>query len=58
MEEFKINPDKIRDVIGSGGKVINEIIAQTNVKIDIKDEGDVFVAGVDQAMIDKAKQIL
>ena len=55
---FKINPDKIREVIGSGGKVINEIIAQTGVKIDIKDEGDVFVAGIDQAMIDKAKQMI
>ncbi len=58
IESFKIDPDKIREVIGSGGKVINEIIAQTGVKIDIKDEGDVFVAGVDQAMINKAKQMI
>ena len=58
IESFKINPDKIREVIGSGGKVINEIIAQTGVKIDIKDEGDVFVAGVDQEMINKAKQMI
>ena len=58
IESFKIDPDKIRDVIGSGGKVINEIIAQTGVKIDIKDEGDVFVAGIDQAMINKAKQMI
>ena len=58
IESFKINPDKIRDVIGTGGKVINEIIAQTGVKIDIKDEGDVFVAGIDQAMINKAKQMI
>ncbi len=55
---FKIDPDKIRDVIGTGGKVINEIIAQTGVKIDIKDEGDVFVSSTDQAMLDKAKQII
>ena len=58
IESFKINPDKIREVIGTGGKVINEIIAQTGVKIDIKDEGDVFVAGVDQEMINKAKQMI
>ena len=55
---FKIDPDKIREVIGSGGKVINEIIAQTGVKIDIQDDGDVFVSGVDQAMLDKAKTII
>jgi len=58
IESFKINPDKIREVIGTGGKVINEIIAQTGVKIDIKDEGDVFVAGIDQEMINKAKQMI
>ncbi len=55
---FKIDPDKIREVIGTGGKVINEIIAQTGVKIDIKDEGDVFVAGIDAAMIEKAKTMI
>ena len=58
IESFKIDPDKIREVIGSGGKVINEIIAQTGVKIDIKDEGDVFVAGIDAEMIKKAKQMI
>ncbi|MBE5741225.1 MAG: polyribonucleotide nucleotidyltransferase [Clostridiales bacterium] len=55
---FKIDPDKIREVIGSGGKVINEIIAQTGVKIDIKDEGDVFVASTDMAMMEKAKTMI
>lgn len=55
---FKIDPDKIREVIGSGGKVINEIIAQTGVKIDIKDEGDVFIATPDSAMAQKAKDII
>ena len=55
---FKINPDKIREVIGSGGKVINEIIAQTGVKIDIKDEGDVFVAATDKEMMEKAKAMI
>lgn len=55
---FKIDPDKIREVIGSGGKVINEIIAQTGVKIDIKDEGDVYVSSTDMEMIQKAKTII
>lgn len=58
IETFKIDPEKIREVIGTGGKVINEIIAQTGVKIDIKDEGDVFVASSDQEMINKAKQMI
>ncbi|MBO5954442.1 MAG: polyribonucleotide nucleotidyltransferase, partial [Clostridia bacterium] len=58
IESFKIDPDKIREVIGTGGKVINEIIAQTGVKIDIKDEGDVFVAGIDAEMIKKAKNMI
>ena len=55
---FKIDPDKIREVIGSGGKVINQIIDQTGVKIDIQDDGDVFVSGIDQEMLDKAKKII
>ena len=55
---FKIDPEKIRDVIGTGGKIINQIIAETNVKIDIKDEGDVYVSSADQAMIDKAKAMI
>lgn len=44
---MSINPDKIRDVIGSGGKTINKIIAETGVKIDIKEDGKVFVTAVD-----------
>lgn len=55
---FNINPDKIRDVIGSGGKVINKIIEETGVKIDINDEGKVFIASSDAAMADKAKGIV
>ena len=55
---FTINPDKIKDVIGSGGKVINKIIEETGVKIDIEDDGRVCVAGVDAAMNDKAKAII
>ena len=41
-----INPDKIRDVIGAGGKIINKIIADTGVKIDIKEDGTVFVTSI------------
>ena len=55
---FNIDPDKIKDVIGSGGKVINKIIEETGVKIDIEDDGKVFVATSDEAMAQKAKQII
>ena len=41
---MKINPDKIRDVIGAGGKIINKIIEETGVKIDIEQDGTVFIA--------------
>ncbi len=53
-----INPDKIRDVIGSGGKIINKIIADTGVEIDIEDDGTVMVSGVDQEMVRKALAII
>ena len=53
-ETSKINPDKIGDVVGKSGKVINAIIEETGVKIDISDEGMVSVCGVDKDMIDKA----
>ena len=55
---FKINPDKIRDVIGSGGKTINGIIAQTGVKIDIEDDGTVSIASPDEAAAQEAKRII
>ena len=55
---FKINPDKIREVIGTGGKVINQIIDETGVKIDIKDEGDVYISSNDSEMIQRAKEII
>ena len=53
-----INPDKIKDVIGSGGKVINKIIADTGVKIDIEDDGRVFIAGNDAEMANRAKETI
>ncbi len=55
---FMINPDKIKDVIGTGGKMINKIIDETGVKIDISDEGMVSIAGVDSEMSQKAKDII
>ncbi len=55
---FQINPDKIREVIGSGGKVINKIIADTGVKIDIEDSGMVFIASPDAEAAAKAKSII
>lgn len=55
---FKINPDKIREVIGSGGKVINKIIADTGVKIDIEDDGTVYIASPDSAAAAEAKRII
>lgn len=53
-----INPDKIRDVIGPSGKQINKIIEETGVKIDIEQDGTVFISSIDQAMNDKAKKII
>ncbi len=58
MISFTIDPEKIRDVIGSGGKTIQKIIADTGVKIDIEDDGRVFIAAIDSASGDKAKQII
>ena len=55
---FNINPDKIKDVIGSGGKVINKIIEETKVKIDINDDGLVFIATPNAEMAERAKEII
>ena len=51
---MQINPDKIRDIIGPGGKVINKIIDETGVKIDIDDNGKIFIASVTQEGGEKA----
>lgn len=48
MITMKINPDKIRDVIGTGGKVIQKIVAETGAKIDIEDDGTIYIAAVDR----------
>ena len=59
MDPFFIDVDKIRDVIGTGGKVINEIIANCdNVKIDIEDNGQVTLYHMDREVINKAKNII
>ena len=55
---FNIDPDKIKDVIGSGGKTINKIIDETGVKIDIEDDGKVFIASQDSENAQKAKKII
>ena len=58
ITQFTINPDKIREVIGSGGKTINKIIADTGVKIDIEDDGRVSIATEDAVAAAKAKAII
>ena len=58
MKSIKIHPDKIREVIGSGGKVIQKICADCNVKIDINDDGDVFLAGTDSDGVRRALSII
>ena len=53
-----IDPDKIREVIGKGGAVIQKIVADTGAKIDINDDGSVFIAAVERDAADKAKAII
>ncbi|WP_145948962.1 polyribonucleotide nucleotidyltransferase [Paenibacillus sp. Y412MC10] len=55
---MNINPDKIRDVIGAGGKIINKIIEETGVKIDIEQDGRVFIASSNEEMNQKARSII
>ena len=55
---FEIDPEKIGDVIGSGGKVINKIIEETGVKIDIDDDGKVLIASIDSDKAQRAKEII
>ena len=55
---MKIDPEKIKDVIGTGGKVINKIIEETGVKIDISEEGNVVVYSIDKEAAQKALDII
>ena len=58
IETLKIHPDKIREVIGSGGKTINSITEETGVKINIEDDGTLFISSVDKKGLDQAKKII
>ena len=56
--QFRIDPEKIGEVVGPRGKMINKIIEQTGVKIDIEDDGSVYIATEDAAAAQKAKSII
>ena len=58
MISMTIDPDKIREVIGKGGAVIQKIVADTGAKIDINDDGSVFIAAVERDSADRAKAII
>ena len=58
VQSFRINPDKIRDIIGPGGKTIREIVAKTGAKIDVEDDGTVRVFAYDGPSGEKARQII
>lgn len=51
----RVDPEKIRDIIGPGGKTINKIITETNVKIDIEDDGKVYISAIDPKMVKSSK---
>ncbi|MCT6923595.1 MULTISPECIES: polyribonucleotide nucleotidyltransferase [Bacillales] len=55
---IKINPDKIRDVIGPGGKQINKIIDETGVKIDTEQDGTIYISSANEEMNNRAKEII
>ena len=58
MFTIKIEQDKIREVIGTGGKVINKIIDETGVKIDIQEDGTIYIATADKSAAEKAIKII
>jgi len=58
IKQMTIDPEKISEVIGKQGKVINSIIEETGVKIDINDDGRIDICGVEQEMIDRAMEII
>ena len=58
IQKMQIKPEKIRDVIGPGGKQINKIIDATGVKIDTEQNGTIFIASVDEEMIRKAQEMI
>ena len=58
MVKMKIDVDKIREVIGSGGKVIQKICAESGAKVDVEDDGTIYISGVDAASCDAAKKMI
>ena len=58
IEVLKIHPDKIREVIGSGGKTINSITDETGVKIDIEDDGTLFISSANKEGLKQAIEII
>ncbi|WGI21417.1 polyribonucleotide nucleotidyltransferase [Amylibacter sp. IMCC11727] len=58
IETININPDKIREVIGSGGKVIREIVETSGAKVDINDDGTIKIASSNGAQIEAAKEMI
>lgn len=58
MIQTKIDPEKIREVIGQGGKVIQKITAECDVKIDINEDGNVFISGINMDNVNKALNIV
>jgi len=58
IEMIQIKPEKIREVIGSGGKVINKIIEEAGVKVDIQDSGQVYISSPNKENIEKAKEMI
>jgi len=55
---MQVRPDKVRDVIGPGGKNIRNIIAQTGAKIDVEDDGKINIASADSASLEKAMAMI
>ncbi len=58
MVTMQIDPDKIREVIGSGGKVIQKITAESGAKVDIEDSGTIYISGVNKESCDAAKKLI
>ncbi|MGE5543584.1 MAG: polyribonucleotide nucleotidyltransferase [Bacillota bacterium] len=58
MIKMTINPDKIREVIGAGGKTIKKIVDETGAKIDIEDDGSLYITAVDQDAAEKARHLI
>ncbi len=58
MIQMQIDPEKIREVIGKGGSVIQKIVADTGCKIDIEDDGRIFIAAINKEDCDKAQKII